>query len=925
MINLKREIAAVLVAATVMAQIPQAFGRRYCDDPEECGPTRPAPPPPVPAAVPPAGEPIVQSAMALRQPEFLSLGGSPETISAAELVTNSTKRQTLINVFGAAAGSAFADGAPLDKAFVELLRQVQRTGSGTVGAGTLRAAVTIDAQGNINGRPLASDSELAVTSHLIDLTRSEREAALRQVGVDPQWFDERTILNFFNRVEIRRQLGGPGAAALDFANVEVPLQYEGEGQWSYQTVTIGARFTVRADGAIIGVRGTWERPTSEKAYGQRRDAEHREWPGGLPELRDRGPQDTYSRLYRQAATLSPEVKALVLRSFGLNAEWTTRAYPAELAEYLARARTAMTVAGQANIGKWYGYPSLTLPTSGEDPIPDDLFYITLNFASDGQGHVNGRVPLSESAIATQMAMERMTMVEKRLLLRQAGLPFEAVRTIPPLTAATVLTTVTMFQKEPGDHTYKFDANGAHWLGAVSVAGDGSIIGGAAVKLPPEPKWWEEALGPILAIVSLAFPAVAPYAAVINAGVQVHNGARGIQLFASIASAAAGVSAISDSAQGLATASTTTQNLTVIATALNATSSLNSAIKNKDVLGIFVSMVSLADSVGTMTNTRLDSSFDLVRQAAKVADLVRRVRDGDIVGLGTQVIAGFQARAAAALAPSLVYGSGNSGVAAYVASQRDASATAAELQVQDQFNQALYNALSAGQRVFMFDKGDGNGAQPYVTSAELDFLAVLLRSSKDANQASLAGSNMSPYLQEYSDAAPVDPNMQRVLFTQELDLLKAASDAMSFQRLAELNQVDAGTASPNPSSRLGAYEATRGYAAGTVGYAVHNAIGVIYQALGTFGEIRIGDVFYSNEAKALMDLPLTAENSRRIAAMEFGYWAAENQKDPSNMGARLGASFSVQQRSFLQMYIFSTVPLRFGPQAPPTPPRGPLQP
>ncbi len=895
--NVKREIAAVLVAATIMAQMPQALGRAPCAM-GECEPSGGSvggepiePPDEVPVAEPPAGEPIEQSAMALRQPEFLSLGGSPETISAAALVTNATKRQTLIQVYGEA-GALFADGPALDKAFVDLLRQLQRTGTGTVGADTLRAPVTIDRHGNVNGAPLASDNELAVTSHLIDLSHSERAAALQQVGVDTRGFDDRTILNFFNRVEIRRQLGGPGAVAMDFATVEEQLPAQGDAEPTYQTVTIGARFEVRADGAIMTTRGTWERPTSERAYGQRRDFEHREWPGGLPELRDVGAQDTYSRLYRQAAQLSPEVMALALRDLGVDADWTTRAFPQELAVVLAHARVAMTVAGPATYRQWYGYPSLTPGTDPENRPPDDLFMVALTFTSDGQGHIDGRVPVSESAIATQLGMERMPMVEKRLLLRQAGLPFEAVRTITPLAAATVLTTVTMFQKEPGDHSYTFDANGAHWLGAVSIAADGSIVGGAAMKLPPEQPWWREAIGPVLAIVSLAFPAVAPYAAVINAGIQIDSGARGIALFASIASAAAGVSAISDSAQGLATASSTTQNLTVVATALNATSSLNNAVKNKDVLGLFVAIVSLADAVGTMTNTKLDSSFDLVRQAATVTGLLQRLRDGDIVGLGTQVIGGFMAQEAAR--PTLER------------QTTDFAKLRAGTAAQSSFNSALYSAMAEGRSVFMFDLGDGNGAQPFVTSLELEPLALLLRASKDASHSSLQGSSLSPVLAEFSDAAPQDSQMRNVLFTQALEALRAQTGAQAAQRIDELNAVDDGVMHPNPTSRLGAYEATRGYPPGTVGFAVHSAFGAIYQVMGAVGENEIGNVANSNAAKLLYALPLSDENSSRYSELEYGYWTTEYNRDPMNLGARIGAALSVQEQAYFRMYSVANI-------------------
>ncbi len=116
-------------------------------------------------------------------------------------------------------------------------------------------------------------------------------------------------------------------------------------------------------------------------------------------------------------------------------------------------------------------------------------------------------------------------------------------------------------------------------------------------------------------------------------------------------------------------------------------------------------------------------------------------------------------------------------------------------------------------------------------------------------------------------------------------------------------VDDGKLTPDPDSRLGAYAATKGYPAGTVGNAVHNAIGTIYGTLGNYGEEKIGRVFNSPEAKALYNEPVGSDAGRQMAAIEQQYWANVKTEDPSSPGGNLGAAFSPGVRDWLQRHIF----------------------
>lgn len=119
----------------------------------------------------------------------------------------------------------------------------------------------------------------------------------------------------------------------------------------------------------------------------------------------------------------------------------------------------------------------------------------------------------------------------------------------------------------------------------------------------------------------------------------------------------------------------------------------------------------------------------------------------------------------------------------------------------------------------------------------------------------------------------------------------------------LRAVENGTYVPDPESRLGAYAATRGYPRGSVGNAVHWAIGTIYVALGTFGEEKIGRVFNSPEARALYNQPVESEAGALMAAIEQRYWENVEKEDPSSLGGGLGAWFSPSTRDVLQRRVF----------------------
>lgn len=117
---------------------------------------------------------------------------------------------------------------------------------------------------------------------------------------------------------------------------------------------------------------------------------------------------------------------------------------------------------------------------------------------------------------------------------------------------------------------------------------------------------------------------------------------------------------------------------------------------------------------------------------------------------------------------------------------------------------------------------------------------------------------------------------------------------------QLELIDNGELKPDPNSRLGAYAATTGYPPGTVGNAVHNAIGTIYIVFGDWFEEEIGTVFNSPEAMALYNEPVDGPASLQIAQLEWDYWRSVG----ITPGGLLGSAFLPGVRDWLQRKVFS---------------------
>jgi hypothetical protein len=122
-------------------------------------------------------------------------------------------------------------------------------------------------------------------------------------------------------------------------------------------------------------------------------------------------------------------------------------------------------------------------------------------------------------------------------------------------------------------------------------------------------------------------------------------------------------------------------------------------------------------------------------------------------------------------------------------------------------------------------------------------------------------------------------------------------------LRTLNRVDSGALTPDPDSRLGAYAATRGYPAGTVGNAVHIAIGTIYVTFANYGQEKIGRVFNAPQAKALYNQPVASCAGMQMALLEYQYWSDVQSEDAWSAGGHMGSMFNPTVRNWLQTKVF----------------------
>lgn len=347
--------------------------------------------------------------------------------------------------------------------------------------------------------------------------------------------------------------------------------------------------------------------------------------------------DELARFASELSTLHPDQKDQALRDAGLSADWLRAATPEEKSMALGKLRLASSTPGTKSVD--LSFVERVESVMGEGSV--DISHVphsavlTLEVAADGK--VNGKTPFIETALATQLTMERLPMVEKRVLLAQLGFSNEACLAVSAGEAASILSRVSMATLQPGEHRLEVGVAGKGWQLGLKVGPGGEIEGAGASPIPPKPAGWKRFIGPVLSIASVIFPPAAPVLQTINAAIAIANGAKGLGLMASLASAAAGVGQLT----GFSGAAT----LGTVASGLNAANGVAQGLKSGNLLGALSSVASLAGAVGTLTGTRLDSTFSLLGKAAGVgSSLVTKDFTGLVGGFVAQAIANHQATA-----------------------------------------------------------------------------------------------------------------------------------------------------------------------------------------------------------------------------------------------------------------------------------------
>ncbi len=477
--------------------------------------------------------------------------------------------------------------------------------------------------------------------------------------------------------------------------------------------------------------------------------------------------DELARLGSQLSTVPVEVKEKALLDAGLSADWVRNSTEGQRDYALAKLRQESATPGSRELDLSFSY---TVRQGG------DAEYTTTHTAPGvlkldvgADGTVNGKTPLVEVALATQLTMERMSMADKRAMLAQVGFPPEACSAIRPDEAASILTQVSFATREPGEHSLFVKVDGEAWQLGLKIGEKGAIEGAGAQKVPPDPPFWKQIVGPVLMVVGVVFPVLAPFTMALNAAMAVANGAKGLGLVAAIAGAAAGIGGMVSQFAGVA--SSVGQSATAfvsvaktVASVASAANGVQQAIKTGDILGGISSVASLAGQFDGVRDA-LGSSLDLLQKAGQAAGYASRIVQGDFAGIGADLIAAGigstqadvrrvdndidasnepapgtetdfgvgTARFGESGSSTVRLGTGDDGGAVTpsgpTATQSDVrridnELAAAAPQTRADFDRAFAGARRSGETTFAFDMNDGRGEQQYSTGTRQDIAGAL---------------------------------------------------------------------------------------------------------------------------------------------------------------------------------------------------------
>lgn len=343
--------------------------------------------------------------------------------------------------------------------------------------------------------------------------------------------------------------------------------------------------------------------------------------------------DEVARFSSELSTLHPDQKEQALRDAGLSDDWLRAATPDQKDVALGKLRLASSTPGTKSVDLSFVERVENAMGEGSFEVSHVAHQAVLKLEVTADGMVNGKTPFVETALATQLTMERLPMVEKRVLLAQLGFSSDACLAVSAGEAASILSRVALATTKPGEHRLEVGVGGKGWQLGLKIGAKGDIEAAGASEIPPKPSGWKRFIGPVLSVASALFPAAAPVLQTINAALAIANGAKGLNLITSLASAAAGIGELS----GFSGAAT----LSNVARGLSAAGGVAQGLKSGNLLGVLSSAATLAGAVGNLTGKTVDSNFTV---AGKLAGYGNSLVNKDIGGLVSEAIAQHKANA-----------------------------------------------------------------------------------------------------------------------------------------------------------------------------------------------------------------------------------------------------------------------------------------
>ncbi len=501
------------------------------------------------------------------------------------------------------------------------------------------ASVTVDANGAINGKPLAADAARAAdlkpypdgdpNAHVVsqftvsgdpsnlasllaahgDQPALDRQAAIDTVLavvpeakslIDGGVTDESLAKAFAQIIDAR---GKPGEQTLSLSLVGFKTETQQVG-WgdntSFADVKVPADPTTFTPHVTVGTDGT--------VNGAKL------------------PADVATQITSASRGVNQEFKDATLKEVGLSDEWLTNASQAQKDYALARIIDAKSTPGQKSFD--FSFPYSTTVSGGED-----VQTITttaaghIAFTAGADGTVNGKPLTAELAYAATKAVEAMPNAVRRATLETLGFKPDAIAKGSADQIKYALEKASIATATPGTTQFEVHMGGDKYAVGLKVGDDHKILGSGVALIPPPPKksWWKTVVSVVCTVVSICYPPAAIICQGIQGAIAISSGAKGLGLIAAVAGAAAGVADIAGAASMANTLSTAASTISAANSAIN-------AFQHGDFLGALSSAVSAGGSSLNGLGELGQTLSDVGKVAGVVSNVQRAIQSDDPLAL-----------------------------------------------------------------------------------------------------------------------------------------------------------------------------------------------------------------------------------------------------------------------------------------------------